>query len=211
MRLIKSVLAAAAFVATFFGASLMSAPEAAAQASGGAATVIVLDYERIVAQSAVGQNISQQFQQIGQAIQQELAPEQQSLAQEQQRIAQSTQGMTAEQVRANSSLTQQINQFNQRIEAFRNREIAARRDIEYTRQVTLAEFNQQITPYVRQVMEARGAGIVLDSSAAQLTLPAYDATADVVARLDQNMRTMTVTRRTAPPPQDPNQPAPAGN
>ena len=62
-------------------------------------------------------------------------------------------------------------------------------------------FNRQITPIVREVMEARGAGIVLDAGAAQLVLPAYNATDEVIERLNQRLRTISVTRQSAPPPQ----------
>jgi outer membrane protein len=195
MRFITSALAAAVLAVTAGFAPLASAQ------SSQSASVIVLDYERIVASTDIGRNMASQLQTIGQQIQTELQPEQTALEAEEGRIRQSTQGMTQEQVQANSSLTSQINQFGQRLEAFRARQVTAARDLEYTRQATLADFNTQITPTVRQVMEARGAGIVLDSGAAQLVLPAYNATDDVIARLNQNLRSMTVTRRTAPPPQ----------
>jgi outer membrane protein len=198
MRFLTSALAAAVIAMTASFAPVF-APMASAQ-SAQSATVIVLDYERIVSATDLGRNMASQLQAIGQQIQTELQPEQTALEAEEARIRQSTQGMNAEQVQANSSLTSQITQFGQRFEAFRARQVTASRDLEYTRQMTLQDFNTQITPIVRQVMEARGAGIVLDSGAAQLVLPAYNASDDVIARLNQNLRTMTVTRRTAPPP-----------
>jgi len=196
MRFVKTILAAAAFA---FGA-FAAAPAALAQPTG-SATAIVLNYERIVGTSDVGRDLTTKLQAIGTTMQGELQPEQTALEQEEARIRQSTQGMTPEQVQANSSLTNQINQFGQRFETFRARQVTAGRDLEYTRQRALADFNQQITPFVREVMEARGAGIVLDASAVQLVLPAYDGTDDVVQRLNQRLRTINVTRQAAPPQQ----------
>ena len=106
--------------------------------------------------------------------------------------------MNADQIHANRALSQRIDAFGTRVDQFRARQASMVRDMEYTQQMTLNDFNTQITPIVREVMTARNAGIVLDSQAALLSLPAYDATDDVVQRLNQRLRTMTVTRQSAP-------------
>lgn len=192
MRFLRPVLAAAA-VATM----LCAAPVAMAQ-RGGANSVMVLNYQRIIESSDVGRDMTTKLGQIGQQMSGELQPDAQSIEAEQQSIQQATQGMNEEQVRRNTGLTQRVEAFAARVQTFRQRQNAMARDLEYTRQVTLQEFNTQVTPIVREVMESRNASVVLDASTVQLSQPNVDATDDVVQRLNQRVRTLNVTRQQAP-------------
>jgi Skp family chaperone for outer membrane proteins len=200
MRFLKHLIVAVAVAAAFTSV----APEAHAQRNRGggqAATVIVIDYQRIIESSNVGRDMTTKLNQIGQQMAAEIAPEGQAIQTEQQSLAQAAQGMTPEQVRRNTSLNSRIEAFEQRVGQFRARQQALSRDMEYTRQVTINNFNTQITPVVRQVMEARGAGVVMDASGVNLMQPTANATDDVVQRLNQSIQTMEVTRQSAPAPQ----------
>jgi len=206
MRFLKHFIVAVAVAAAFTGV----APEAHAQRNRGggqAASVIVIDYARIIESSNVGRDMTTKLNQIAQQMAAELAPEGQAIQTEQQSLAQATQGMNADQVRRNTSLSSRIEQFEQRVQQFRARQQALGRDIEYTRQVTINNFNTQITPIVRQVMEARGAGVALDATSVNLMQPNVNATDDVVQRLNQSIQTIEVTRQAAPAQQ---QQQPAG-
>jgi Skp family chaperone for outer membrane proteins len=193
MRFFKPFFAAIVLVAAVGVAPAMAQPRTQG------ASVIVLNYERIIGTADVGRDMTTKLNAIGQQMQAELQPEATAIEQEQQRIQTATRGQTQEQLRNNA----QVTAFAQRYEAFRTRQMSMGRDLEYTRQFTLNDFNQQITPIVREVMEARGAGVVLDASATQLVLPNFDATDDVIQRLNQRLRTMNVARQTAPAPQQP--------
>ncbi|GAM99392.1 outer membrane protein H precursor [alpha proteobacterium U9-1i] len=202
MRFLKHFIAAIAMAAAF--TSL--APEAHAQRNRGggqAASVIVIDYQRIIESSNVGRDMTTKLNQIRQQIAAEIGPEAQAIQTEQQSIAQAVQGQSQEQVRRNTALNSRLEQFEARLNAFRTRQQGLSRDMDYTQQMTINSFNTQITPIVRQVMEARGAGIVLDASAVNLMQPAVNATDDVVQRLNQSIQTIEVTRQSAPAPQQP--------
>jgi Skp family chaperone for outer membrane proteins len=189
MRFPKPFLAAMAMLAL-----LTAAP--AAQAAG--ASVVVLNYENMVASSDVGRDMSTKLNQIGQQIQEELRPEAQAIQTEQQSIQQAASGMNEQQLRANSQLTQRIEALQQRANQYRQREITAARDLEYTRQMTLADFNRQITPHVREAMDAHNAGMVLDAAVVRLAASGFDITDEVVQRLNQRLRTIDVRRQSAP-------------
>jgi hypothetical protein len=60
-----------------------------------------------------------------------------------------------------------------------------------TQAVALRDFDRQISPIIRSIMESRGAGVVLDSRNTQLALPEYDITTTVIQQLDQNQATRT--------------------
>lgn len=192
MRPLKALIAALAFAC----ASVLAAP-AFAQ-TGQAGSVVVVDGERIVSQSTAGRDMSTRLQAIATQMQGELTPEQTALQTEQQRLAGATRNQTQEQVRANTQLTQQIEAFNRRAETFRNRQITMGRDLEHTRNVAIQEFNRQITPILTEVMNSRGASVILDAGMARWHTPSVDATADVLSRLDQRVRTINVTRQAAP-------------
>jgi outer membrane protein len=192
MRFLKPILAAMAMVALFTVAP-------AAHAAG--ASIVVLNYENMISSSDVGRDMGTRLNAIGQQIQDELRPEATAIQTEQQSIQQAANGMNEQQLRANSQLTQRIEALQQRATAYRQREVTAARDMEYTRQMTLAEFNRQITPYVREAMEGKGANVVIDAAVSRLVLPGFDITDEVVQRLNQRLRTIDVRRQTAPPPQ----------
>ena len=200
MRFFKHFIVAVAVA----GAFTSMAPEASAQRNRGggqAASVIVIDYARIIESSNVGRDMTTKLNQIAQQMAAEIAPEGQAIQAEQQSLATAAQGMTPDQVRRNASLNARVEAFEQRFQAFRVRQQALQRDMEYTRQFTINNFNTQITPIVRQVMEARGAGVVMDASGVNLMQPTANATDDVVQRLNQSIQTIEVTRQSAPAPQ----------
>jgi Skp family chaperone for outer membrane proteins len=206
MRFFKHFIVAVAVA----GAFTSMAPEASAQRNRGggqAASVIVIDYARIIESSNVGRDMTTKLNQIAQQMAAEIAPEGQAIQAEQQSLATAAQGMTPDQVRRNASLNARVEAFEQRFQTFRVRQQALQRDMEYTRQFTINNFNTQITPIVRQVMEARGAGVVMDASGVNLMQPTANATDDVVQRLNQSIQTIEVTRQSAPAPQ---QQQPAG-
>ena len=93
---------------------------------------------------------------------------------------------------------QRVEALQQRATQFRTRETTAARDFEYTRQMTLAYFNRQITPIVREVMEQHGANVVIDDGMTRLVMPGFNVTDEVVQRLNQRLRTINVTWQTAP-------------
>lgn len=192
MRFLQPIFAVVAMTAM-----IGFAPVAAAQ--GG--SVIVIDYERVVSTSDIGRDMTTKLQQIGTQMEGELSPERTAIETEQRRLQQAAQGMTGDQVRANTQLTQQIEALGQRAEQFRTRQITSARDMEYTRQRTLMDFNTQITPVVQEVMAAQGAGVVIDASTVQLHAPNVNVTDDVIQRLNQRVRTLNVTRQSAPAPQ----------
>jgi outer membrane protein len=171
-------------------------PEASAQRRGDnrATTAVVFDYQRVLAESTAGRGIAASLQQIGQQINAEaqaLAPEVQSLQQEQQRIEALVRNMTPEQRQSNS----QVQAFAQRYQQVQGRRAQLEGDFECSRIIALRTFDQQISPVVRQVMEGRGAGIVLDSGATQMHSPQFDVTTEVLERVNQSVPSVQVTRR----------------
>lgn len=199
MRLFQTLLAAVA-LASVVGI----APAALAQRGGGqSGAAIVVDTGRLIQTSDVGRDMTSKLQAIYQQMQGEVAPEAQAIQTEEQAIQTAAHGMTGAQVAANPTLTARINALQQREQTFQNRLESLQRDFQYTQQTTIQSFTTQITPIVREVMEGRGAAVAVSSQAVIAATPTVDATDDVIARLNQRLRTIAVTRQAAPAEQGP--------
>jgi Skp family chaperone for outer membrane proteins len=178
-------------------AAMAIAPDALAQRNQ-ATTVVVVNYKRVLNESALGRDMATKLQGVRAVIQQEvqgLAPEGQSIETERSRLAQASRNMTAEQIRSNSSMNSQFEALQTRIEQFQRRQAGLQGDMECSQALALRDFNNQVSPIVRSAMEARGAGVVLDAGNIQFVSPQYDITSTVIQQLDQASRTSSAARR----------------
>ncbi|MEZ5956041.1 MAG: OmpH family outer membrane protein [Hyphomonadaceae bacterium] len=186
MRVVSLFSAAALAVAAVSVSS-----DALAQRNRGNAQAtqsVVINYQRVAAESVLGRDlqaklaaITQQFSAEAQA----LAPEQQSLDQEAARLAQTTRSMSQEQIRANSA----VQQYAQRRAQFDQRAATLRGDLECTQFIALRDFDRQVGPIVTSVMTSRGAGIVIDARNTRTFDSNFDITTTVIQQLDQNQNT----------------------
>jgi Skp family chaperone for outer membrane proteins len=187
--------------AAFAVAALAVSSDALAQRNRGQSTTsVVINYQRVAAESVIGRDLQAKLAGLRQQFAteaQSLSPEQQSLEQERNRLAQASRNMSPEQIRNSSTLAPQFEQFSQRMQQFEGRANALRGDLECSQMIALRDFDRQVSPIVRQVMEGRGAGIVIDASNVTTSSPEFDITNTVIQQLDQNQatRTVNVSRR----------------
>lgn len=192
--------------AVFAVAALAVSSDALAQRNRGgggqATTAVVINYQRVAADSVLGRDLQaklaalrQQFTTEAQA----LAPEQQSLEQERNRLQQATRNMSQEQIRASTTYAPQFQQFAQRLQQFEGRAAGLRNDMECSQLIALRDFDNLVRPAVETVRTSRGAGIVIDSSNVTTFDPNFDITASVIQALDQNQnsRVANVARHAA--------------
>ncbi|ANP44551.1 OmpH family outer membrane protein [Candidatus Viadribacter manganicus] len=190
MRVVSLFSAAALAVA-----ALAVSSDALAQRNRGggqSTTAVVINYQRVAAESVLGRDLQakiaalrQQFASEAQALQ----PEQQSLEQERTRLQTATRNMSQEQIRNSTTYAPQFQQFAQRLQAFEGRAGALRGDMECSSLISLRDFDRQVGPIVQSVMQSRGAGIVIDSSNVTQSDPNFDITTTVIQQLDQNQNT----------------------
>jgi Skp family chaperone for outer membrane proteins len=179
--------------AAFAVAALAVSSDALAQRNRGQSTTsVVINYQRVAAESVIGRDLQAKLAGLRQQFAteaQSLSPEQQSLEQERNRLAQASRNMSPEQIRNSSTLAPQFEQFSQRMQQFEGRANALRGDLECSQMIALRDFDRQVSPIVRQVMEGRGAGIVIDASNVTTSSPEFDITNTVIQQLDQNPNT----------------------
>lgn len=212
MRLLQFVSAV-----SLSAVALGMASTAQAQRNG-AAQVVVVNYQRVVSETALGRDMTTKLQGIRTQLQQEaqaLQPEEQAVTQERQRLLTASHGMTPDQIQASATLRPQFDAFNQRVQQLQARSQSLQGDFECSQAIALHAFEQQIDPALHAAMQQHGAGVAIDSGNVQAVDPQFDITNTLIQQLDQNQatRTATVTRHALsecqPAQQPQTQPAPA--
>ena len=171
------------------------APGALAQRNSGG-SVLVLNFQRVASDSALGRDMQTKLQGVGAQIQQQvqaMQAEGESIEQEQQRLATATRGMTSAQIQASATLRPQVEAYTQRRQQFQARFQGLQGDMQCSQALALRDFDGQITPVVRSIMQSRGGGAVLDTGSARVFDPQLDITNTVIQQLDQNPSTRTAT------------------
>jgi len=185
MRLMSIVCAGAVAAA-----AIALTPDALAQRRGQAGGFVVLNYQRVLAESALGRDMTAKLNQVATQISgeaQTLAPERQSIEQEAQRLQGTLRNQTPQQLSANpqvQALAQRQQQLNARAQGLQG-------DLECSQLIALRDVRNQIMPVVRAVMQQRNAVAVLDASAALEVSGDADITTTVIQQLDQNAATRT--------------------
>jgi Skp family chaperone for outer membrane proteins len=162
-----------------------------------AAAIVVVDTDRIYRECTACRTAQTQLQaQVTQAQQRA-----QTLGQPIQTEAQSIQ--TAAQAARNqqgAARTQAETALNQRVQALQTRQNTANQElarleqnIQSTRANVVRQINERLNPVVNQVMTARGANLALDVNATLARSQALDVTNDVLAALNQQLTTISVT------------------
>lgn len=191
------------------GALALGVPAAAPAQKAPGAVVVVVDTDRVfrectacrAAQTQLQTQITsaqQRAQQLGQPIQTEAQSiEQAAAAVRNQQGAARTAAETALQTRLQALQTRQTsaNQELQRLE----------QTIQSTRAHVMQQISTRLNPIINQVMTQRGANLAVDSGATLAHASALNVTDAVLAQLNQQLPSVSVT----PLPQG-QQPAPTG-
>lgn len=179
-------------------ASLPFAAPAFAQSRPGPTVAIVVDTQRIFAECTACKAATTQLQQQGQQLQQRA----QQLGQPLQTEAQSIQQAAAVLKGAAPDAA-----LEQRANALRGKQTAAQQELQRSEQqlqrnqaYVVQQINARLNPIITQTMQSKNANIALDTQATLAIAPALDATNEVLAALNQQLPSVTVTAPAAPAP-----------
>lgn len=167
-------------------------------AAANAQSILVVDGNRVIEESAVGQSVQAQLTTISQTIQGELQPTGTSLAQEQAQLEAEVSALTPEAAAQNAALNTRVQDFQTRAQAFEIQQAQAQADLQATQNAALEPIFAAIGTVLDAVRAERGAAAILNTSAAASIDPSIDITNDVIARLNQQLPNTTVTRVSAP-------------
>lgn len=192
------------FIGSALAALALAVPAAAPAQRLNPTVVAVVDVKRILAECTACRAANTQLQQQLQQGQQRAQQLQQPLQTEMQSIQQAVNALNGKQ--PDAALTARIQSLQTR-EAAAQQELAGR---ETTFRSTQAHISQQINtrlgPIANQIMQTRGAAILIERGAAIAVSPSIDVTNDVLSALNQQLPSVSVT----PLPQQTQQQQPAG-
>lgn len=183
-------------LAAAVAAIAVSTPVAAPAQRLGAAVIAVVNMERVyrdctackAAQAQLQQQITQ-MQQRGQQLSQPIQTEGQAL----QTAIKALGGKQPD-----AALQQRIGAFQARQNSATQEMQGRQQTIERNRQHVSQQLNARLNPIVNQVMQSRGATIVVDSQMALASSPAIDVTNDVIAQLNRALPSVSTTAPAAP-------------
>jgi len=176
---------------------LIVAPSANAQGT----VIMVIDEGRIVGESKAGKDMFTKLKNIETQINAELKPTRDTLETERQALAVKLDGKTREAIVADAALVKQIEDFQKKSNDFAQKRTTLSQEYAATEQKSFIDFNTALEPVMLEVVKEKNAQVVLSKSQAVFTADAVDATASIVAKLDQKTPTITVVRQRAPAPQ----------
>jgi outer membrane protein len=176
---------------------LIVAPSATAQGT----VIMVIDEGRIVGESKAGKDMFTKLKNIETQINAELKPTRDALETERQALATKLDGKTREAIVADAALVKQIEDFQKKSNDFAQKRTTLSQEYAATEQKSFIDFNTALEPVMLEVVKEKNAQVVLSKSQAVFTADAVDATASIVAKLDQKTPTIAVVRQRAPAPQ----------
>ncbi|KAA5801590.1 OmpH family outer membrane protein [Alkalicaulis satelles] len=171
---------------------------AAASAAASAQQILVVDQERALNESAVGQHIAAQLERIGTEMTSELQPIQAAVRSENEALTTETSAMTEEAIRQRPDL---IERFGQLQQDMRNLEAQGRmrqQELAATEQAALQPVVPILQEIMQEVMSERSGVILLDQSVTVMTSGSVDITDVVIERLNARITTTPVNRVRAP-------------
>jgi Skp family chaperone for outer membrane proteins len=198
-----------------FGAALaalsLAIPAAAEAQRAPAATVVVVDTDRVSRECTACRAASTQLQGMITAYQQRTQALGQPIQAEMQSINTAAQALQNQP--AGAARTASENQLRQRANALETRQTAAQQElsrseqnIQSTRANVARQIQARLNPIINQAMTAHGANLALDVGATLAHASGLDVTTEVLNALNQQLPSVSVT----PLPQQPAQQQPQG-
>jgi Skp family chaperone for outer membrane proteins len=163
-------------------------------AAAHAQSVLVVDVNRAVTESQVGQYIQTQVTQIGQTIQNELQATAGSLDTDLQRFQAEASALTPEALQQNTDMVSRQTDLQNRLAAFETQQQQAQLDMQATEQQALTPVITALEEILEALRAERSAAMIINSAAVVVVDPNSDVTNDVIARLNQRMTTTAVSR-----------------
>lgn len=176
-----------AMIATAFALVSVSAPAFAQN-------IIVINEERILVESAVGQHIAARIQTISEEVQSELLAARAPIDEEAERLNAETNGLTQEAIQQRPDLVQRIQTVSQQAQQFEVTRQRYANELVATERAAMRPVLEALQTVLQEVVEARQADIVIDRSTLVYSNQAVDASQDVIDRLNAVLPTVPVNR-----------------
>lgn len=161
--------------------------------------IVVVDLQRVYAESAAGKNVQAQLKTIGETAQKELDPEAKALQAEKDgtwtpRVQGKTDQQFSAELEKDKALKDKYVSYVQRGNALMQKSEIRRAELQATDQSAVQAVLQASLPDVKAAMAAKGATVVLEKGSAITAADSVDITADVIKRFDARVKTIPITK-----------------
>jgi len=157
-------------------------------------TILVINEDQILRESAVGQHIASRLQAISTELDNELRVLRAPIDEEAERLNAETEALTQEAVQQRPDLIQRIQTVSQQAQQFEARRQQYSNELVATERAAMRPVLEALQAVLQEVVEARNADIVIDRGALVYASPSVDASADVIERLNARLPTVPVNR-----------------
>jgi len=178
-------------LAIFVAAVALMAASAPAMAQQ---TIIVINEERILRESLVGQHIGERLIAISQEVESELLALRAPIDAEAERLNAETEPLTQEAVQQRPDLMQRIQAVSLQAQQFEATRQRFSNEMGATEQAAMRPVLEALQAVLQEVVTARNADIVMDRGSLVYSGPAVDASADVIALLNERLPSVPVNR-----------------
>lgn len=183
----KTLFKAAALAVTILGTSV-ALPSVASAQQVAPATIIIVNMDRVVNQSAAGKYAASQLKTKADSLQARAKTLSDQFRGEEENLVKARQSNTM----AQDAWQAKVKDLQQRKLNAENELRGRERDYGQSQQYVLQQISQAVNPIITQVMKERGAVIVLNEGATLQHAASIDVTNDVIARLDKALPRVNV-------------------
>lgn len=156
--------------------------------------VLVMNEQRILAQSAVGQHIAQRVEQIGNEISAELAPMREQIQSESEALNAETASLTEEAMQQRPDLVQRFQTLQAQAQQFEQVRQLRQQELQVTQRRAMAPVMEVLQTILQEIIAERNASILLERSNVVFANENVDISASAIERLNQRITTTPVNR-----------------
>ena len=160
--------------------------------------VLIVDSARVEAESKAGKDVASKLKAIAEQISNELKPTQDALAKEQKSLNDKMAPLNEAAIRSDKALIDRFNSFQKRSQEFAVKQQTRAAELELTRRDAGTKYFQALQPVLKEVIEEKGADVVLERSSVVFAGKAVDITEEVITKLDASTPSVNVTKQKLP-------------
>lgn len=161
-------------------------------------TILVVDTQKVLKDSIVGQHVARQLETIYTSAQSEMKAKASPLASKGKSLeAQLKSKTSVEQLKADVGLQSQLKSFQADQKKYQVEEYYTAQELKVTESKAISQVSKRVKIIIDQIAQERNADVVLEKSLVIYGGPA-DVTDVVISRLNSQMTTVPVTRERLP-------------
>ncbi|MEO1311602.1 MAG: OmpH family outer membrane protein [Pseudomonadota bacterium] len=167
-----------------------AAPQASAfqEPAAQSPVIVVVNQQAVLTQSKAGQSVAAQIEKLGETVQAELTAEAEKIRAEGERLQQQRELL------AEDAFAEQVRAFQVRQQGLAQLREKKLRELQIAEQQALGKIGEAMRPILEEIVNTRGATIMLDRAQVMFAVQETDITAEVLTKLNENLATVAVER-----------------